>query len=274
MLSGSADRSIKLWKAGRCERTFTGESPPPTHPQPRRALRCHARTNARWRVAPGHEDCVRGLAVISRTEFYSCSNDATVRRWLVTGECLQVHRGHTSYIYSMAVFPNTHGGGPRDASSLPRGTSRRDPLAALLPRLHQRRGGPLAEDLEAGPVFPDHPPARPVRLVLLRPARRGRRGWRQVRGRARVGVWGHVPAGLSRSSARSDGIIRVFTEAEERVASAEELQAFEDELSRATIDPKTGDLGDIKLEELPGREHLNEPGQNRRYRSDPVGLGH
>lgn len=68
---------------------------------------------------------------------------------------------------------------------------------------------------------------------------------------------------MSRSSARSDGIIRVFTEAEERVASAEELQAFEDELSKATIDPKTGDLGDIKLEELPGREHLKEPGQNR-----------
>lgn len=58
----------------------------------------------------------------------------------------------------------------------------------------------------------------------------------------------------------SDGVIRVFTEAEDRVASAEDIQAFEDELSKATIDPKTGDLGDIKLEDLPGREHLNEPG--------------
>lgn len=90
-------------------------------------------------------------------------------------------------------------------------------------------------------------------------------------------VWGggvgHVPVGMSCSSAHSDGIIRVFTEAEERVASAEELQAFEDELSKATIDPKTGDLGDIKLEELPGREHLNEPGQNRCYQSDPVRPG-
>ncbi|XP_030636039.1 phospholipase A-2-activating protein isoform X2 [Chanos chanos] len=58
----------------------------------------------------------------------------------------------------------------------------------------------------------------------------------------------------------SDGIIRVFTECEDRVASAQDLQAFEDELSKATIDPKTGDLGDIKIEDLPGREHLNEPG--------------
>jgi len=25
MLTGSADKTIKLWKAGRCERTFTGK---------------------------------------------------------------------------------------------------------------------------------------------------------------------------------------------------------------------------------------------------------
>lgn len=56
-------------------------------------------------------------------------------------------------------------------------------------------------------------------------------------------------------------MIRVFTESEDRVASAQDLQAFEEELSKATIDPKTGDLGDIKMEELPGREHLNEPGE-------------
>lgn len=45
------------------------------------------------------------------------------------------------------------------------------------------------------------------------------------------------------------------------MASSQELQTFEDELAKATIDPKTGDLGDIKLEDLPGKEHLNEPGQ-------------
>ncbi|XP_054358223.1 phospholipase A-2-activating protein [Pongo pygmaeus] len=58
----------------------------------------------------------------------------------------------------------------------------------------------------------------------------------------------------------SDGIIRVFTESEDRTASAEEIKAFEKELSHATIDSKTGDLGDINAEQLPGREHLNEPG--------------
>ncbi|NWR50334.1 PLAP protein, partial [Regulus satrapa] len=58
----------------------------------------------------------------------------------------------------------------------------------------------------------------------------------------------------------SDGIIRVFTESLERTASAEEIQAFENELAQASIDPKTGDLGDINADDLPGREHLKDPG--------------
>lgn len=53
----------------------------------------------------------------------------------------------------------------------------------------------------------------------------------------------------------------MFTESEDRAASAEEIRAFEKELSQATIDSKTGDLGDINAEQLPGRDHLNEPGK-------------
>lgn len=113
-------------------------------------------------------------------------------------------------------------------------------------------------------MFSDHPPARPVGLVLLYSAQWRRCGGSQVTGRGCGTVlatgWA-VPGGVNRSSARSDGIIRVFTEAEDRTASSENLQAFEDELAKATIDPKSGDLGDIKLEDLPGREHLDEPGQ-------------
>ncbi|EHB10288.1 Phospholipase A-2-activating protein [Heterocephalus glaber] len=59
----------------------------------------------------------------------------------------------------------------------------------------------------------------------------------------------------------SDGIIRVFTESVDHTASAEEIKAFEKELSQATIDTKTGDLGDINVEQLSGKEHLNEPGK-------------
>lgn len=49
---------------------------------------------------------MRGLAVLSGAEFLSCSNDATVRRWLVSGECVHTYYGHTNYIYSIAVLPN------------------------------------------------------------------------------------------------------------------------------------------------------------------------
>ena len=77
MLTGSADKTIKVWKAGKCEATLKG-----------------------------HTDCVRALAVLSAAEFLSCANDATIRRWLVGGECVQVYYGHENYIYSMAVLPN------------------------------------------------------------------------------------------------------------------------------------------------------------------------
>lgn len=53
----------------------------------------------------------------------------------------------------------------------------------------------------------------------------------------------------------------MFTESLERTASAEEIQAFENELAQASIDPKTGDLGDINADDLPGREHLKDPGK-------------
>lgn len=54
----------------------------------------------------GHTDCVRDLAVLSKVDFLSCSNDATIRRWLTAGECIHVYYGHTNFIYSMAVLPN------------------------------------------------------------------------------------------------------------------------------------------------------------------------
>lgn len=182
MLSGSADKTIKLWKAGRCEKTFTG-----------------------------HEDCVRGLAVISNLEFFSCSNDGSIRRWLVTGECVHVYYGHTNFIYSIAVFPNSE-------DFISTGEDR---------TLRIWRKGECSQTIRL--------PAQSVWCCCILPN-------------------GDIAVGAS------DGIIRVFTEAEDRIANVEDLQAFEDELSKATIDPKTLDLGDIKMEDLPGREHLDEPG--------------
>jgi WD40 repeat protein len=36
-------------------------------------------------ILKGHTDAVRGLAVISSSLFLTCSNDATVRQWNVSG---------------------------------------------------------------------------------------------------------------------------------------------------------------------------------------------
>ncbi|CAF96684.1 unnamed protein product, partial [Tetraodon nigroviridis] len=207
MLSGSADRTIKLWKAGRCDRTFTGGALASVSASAARRHVCVAD----GRLTLGHEDCVRGLAVISGTEFFSCSNDTSIRRWLVTGECLQVYHSHTNYIYSMAVFPGTH-------DFISTGEDR---------SLRVWRRGQCQQTIRL--------PAQSVWCCCILPN-------------------GDIAVGAS------DGMIRVFTQAEDRVAGAQDLQAFEDQLSKATIDPKTGDLGDIRPEDLPGREHLKEPG--------------
>ena len=49
---------------------------------------------------------MRSVAVLSSAEFLSCSNDATIRRWLTSGECTHTYYGHNNYIYCLAVMPN------------------------------------------------------------------------------------------------------------------------------------------------------------------------
>uniref|UniRef100_A0AAR2LAW2 Phospholipase A2-activating protein n=1 Tax=Pygocentrus nattereri TaxID=42514 RepID=A0AAR2LAW2_PYGNA len=191
LLSGSWDTTAKVWLSDKCMMTL--------------------QVFAAFGKFTRHEDCVRGLAVVSSVEFFSCSNDATIRRWMVTGECVEVYNSHTNYIYSVAVFPSG-----QDFVST--GEDR---------TVRIWKKGECTQTIRL--------PAQSVWCCCVLPN-------------------GDIAVGAS------DGIIRIFTESEERFASAQDLQAFEDELSKATIDPKTGDLGDIKIEDLPGREHLNEPG--------------
>ena len=69
-LTGSADKTIKLWQ---------GDSP--------------------LQLFKGHTDCVRALAVVDADRFLSAANDATVRLWAISGESLATYYGHTNYIY-------------------------------------------------------------------------------------------------------------------------------------------------------------------------------
>lgn len=75
ILSASADKTICLWENTKAICTYHG-----------------------------HTDCVRGLSVMSSTQFLSCSNDSTVKRWEIGGECLQTYYGHKNYVYSVDIF--------------------------------------------------------------------------------------------------------------------------------------------------------------------------
>lgn len=71
-LTGSADRTIKLWENGHETKTFVG-----------------------------HEDVVRALVTLSDTCFISAANDSTLRIWDTdTGTCLHtLHSLTNEYIY-------------------------------------------------------------------------------------------------------------------------------------------------------------------------------
>jgi len=77
MITGSADQHIRVWRTGKCEA-----------------------------VLKGHTDAVRGFAIIDSESFLSCANDATVRRWTLSGGCIGTYYGHENYIYSIALLPN------------------------------------------------------------------------------------------------------------------------------------------------------------------------
>ncbi|KAL4236565.1 hypothetical protein ACF0H5_004950 [Mactra antiquata] len=157
MLTGSADKTIKVWKAGKCEKTIRG-----------------------------HDDCVRGLAVTQGNEFLSCSNDATIRRWLLSGDCLQVYYGHENFVYGISVLPNG-----RDFVS-------------------------CSED-------------RTVRVW-----KNGENT--QTITHPTLSIWSvcALPNG-DIVSGSGDGIIRVFTCNPERIASTEELKSFEDQIAQSQI---------------------------------------
>lgn len=54
-------------------------------------------------VYEGHEDCVRGIAVINVQQFLSCSNDEKVILWNINGDVLKIFEGHTSFIYDICI---------------------------------------------------------------------------------------------------------------------------------------------------------------------------
>eukprot|EP01060_Flectonema_neradi_P026470 TRINITY_DN3544_c0_g1_i1.p1 TRINITY_DN3544_c0_g1~~TRINITY_DN3544_c0_g1_i1.p1 ORF type:complete len:813 (+),score=149.72 TRINITY_DN3544_c0_g1_i1:46-2484(+) len=57
-----------------------------------------------------HTSGVRGVCMVSDTEFVSCSNDTTLIMWHINGSQLQVFAGHINQVYSVAYLPTEAGG--------------------------------------------------------------------------------------------------------------------------------------------------------------------
>lgn len=56
----------------------------------------------------------------------------------------------------------------------------------------------------------------------------------------------------------SDGVVRVFSESEDRWASAEDLKAYDDQVAGQALASQT--IGDVKQSDISGSESLATPG--------------
>ncbi|TFY76722.1 hypothetical protein EWM64_g7288 [Hericium alpestre] len=77
-------------------------------------------------------------------------------------------------------------------------------------------------------------------------------------------------------SGSSDGIVRIFSESEERWASAEELKAYEDQVASQALPAQQ--VGDVKKSDLPGSDALltpgNKPGEVKMIRNGDIVEAH
>ncbi|KAJ3286669.1 hypothetical protein HDU79_006312 [Rhizoclosmatium sp. JEL0117] len=183
ILTASADKTIKLWKDGKCVRTLTG-----------------------------HTDVVRALAPLEGIGFLSASNDSTIRIWSYSGDCLAELSGHTSFVYGLTVLPGGFASCGEDRTV----------------RIWRAEG-----------------PSFKCVQTIQHPC---------------TSVWcvtalanGDVVSG------GSDAVTRVFTTSNERVASLEQVKAYDDEVAKQQI--PSNQVGDVDKTKLPGLEALSVPGR-------------
>lgn len=198
LVTGSADKTIKIWnRKAELKSTLTG-----------------------------HTDCVRSLAAVSETQFLSCANDATIRRWDINGNCLGVFDGHENFVYSVSFLSNEEGGLEFASCSEDR-------------TLRYWKNGSCSQTISL--------PATTLWCVTSLPS-------------------GDLAVGAS------NGHVYVLTQDKGREAPEEEQKALEEEVAK-TARPMQ-ELGDIKIDQLPGKEALLAPGaregQTKLIREDPT----
>ncbi|KAJ3262722.1 hypothetical protein HDU77_000238 [Chytriomyces hyalinus] len=183
VLTASADKLIKVWKDGKCVRSLSG-----------------------------HSDAVRALAPLEGVGFLSASNDGSVRIWNFQGDCMAELFSHTSFVYGLSPLP--HGG-----------------FASC------------GEDRTVKVWKPEGSEYKCVQTIQ-HPC---------------TSVWcvtalenGDIVTG------GSDAVVRIFTTNPERAASLNEVKAYDDSVAKHQI--PSNQVGDVDKTKLPGLERLANPG--------------
>ncbi|SGZ24603.1 BQ5605_C023g09734 [Microbotryum silenes-dioicae] len=233
LISGSWDKTAKVWKDFQLTYTLQG------HEQ------------SVWAVlaleGDGDDLVLTGAA------------DNLVKLWKGS-TAIRTYRGHTQAVRALARLSSTTGGGDLFASA---GNDASIRLWSLTSgeTVHTLYGhdsfiyslSPIPDEVGGGLISGGED--RTMRI------------WRATDGHCEqtivipaVSVWtvkvlpdGDIAAGSS------DGLVRVFTRNEERVADAETLKSFDDAVSKAAVN--SSQIGDIEKDNLPGLEALGSPGR-------------
>ncbi|KAK4053024.1 hypothetical protein OIV83_001758 [Microbotryomycetes sp. JL201] len=232
LISGSWDKTAKVWKDFELKYT----------------LRAHDQSVWAVLVLDGDSD-----------SYLTASADNTVKQW--SGErCTRTFRGHTQAVRALSKLGASAGSPDLFASAGNDATIRIWSLSTG-ENVHTLYGHdsfiyslfPLPESLGGGLVSSGED--RSVRV------------WKASDGTCEqtivipaISVWsvcalenGDIATGSS------DGIVRVFTRSEDRVASSEALADYDVQVSKAAVN--SSQIGDIKKDSLPGFEALSAPGK-------------
>ncbi|CAH8574827.1 unnamed protein product [Schistosoma turkestanicum] len=256
IISGSWDKSIKLWQKEKCVSTLIGHEAAVWCVLTMSAVKLTGhvddiivisgsadRTIRIWCLrglnqdinSPEiillnslneHKDCVRALACIDDSRFLSASNDASIRAWdATTGTCIGEFYGHTNFVYGLASLPNF----PKFVSC---GEDRSIRVWLL----------PSASEWAAGKQFCCFQtillPCQSAWCVALVPN-------------------GDIVVG------GSDSMIRIFSCDTKRQASPDVLKLYETELANFKITvSNSSEPGDLVLNNLPGVDALTRPGKS------------
>lgn len=219
IISGSWDKTAKVWKNWKCVYTLEGHTAAVWAVlivDENRFLTGSAdKTIILWldgiQVASfkGHTDCVRSICKISDTEFSSCGNDGVIRIWSFSGEQILEMESGRSFIYSLSML------------------STKELISS-------------GEDRSVK-IWKDGKCIQ----TIIHPA---------------VSIWSvTVLKNDDIVTGGSDGIIRIFTRDQERMASKEEINEFNKSVASYKI--STNNLDHINKEKLPGIEALKKQGK-------------